>query len=215
MNVPLILGVDWLCKYQAIIDFKRYMLILQVKDTIIQIQFNERASTESSYESLQIKIEGKPNSAFDIEDFEWEVYHCDLNSDFETEVQNKCYTSEALSDKEKTELGLLLREYKTVFSDNPGCIKDYICRLKIKENKPFFKKPYLIPSELKEAAAREIDKMVEQRIIERSLSAFNNPLWVVKKANGGVRLVLDARELNKIIEMECDHQFLWKRYYLG
>ena len=47
--------------------------------------------------------------------------------------------------------------------------------------------------------------MLENNVIERSNSNFLNPLVVVKKKSGDIRLCLDMRELNSIImkEYEC------------
>ena len=41
--------------------------------------------------------------------------------------------------------------------------------------------------------------MMEGGIIERSVSHYSNPLVVVIKKDGGVRLCLDARKINQII----------------
>lgn len=42
-------------------------------------------------------------------------------------------------------------------------------------------------------------------IIERCISEYSNPLVIVKKKNGKLRLCLDARELNKMMvkDLEC------------
>ena len=51
----------------------------------------------------------------------------------------------------------------------------------------------------KTSGARELDKMLEGGIIERSVSHYSNPLVVVIKKDGRVRLCLDARRINQII----------------
>src|SRR6201990_1239729 len=47
-----------------------------------------------------------------------------------------------------------------------------------------------------------IDKMMKLDMIERSTSSWNCPVLLLKKSDGGVRFVYDARELNKITEAE-------------
>ena len=45
----------------------------------------------------------------------------------------------------------------------------------------------------------ELDKMIKGGIIERSVTHYSNPLVVVIKKDGRVRLCLDARRMNQII----------------
>ena len=46
--------------------------------------------------------------------------------------------------------------------------------------------------------------MLEEDIIERSNSSFLNPLLVVRKKTGEIRLCLDMRNLNNLVEKEFD-----------
>lgn len=46
--------------------------------------------------------------------------------------------------------------------------------------------------------------MLEWRVIERSDSPYNNPILSVQKPDGSIRLCLDARRLNTIIEPTRD-----------
>lgn len=43
---------------------------------------------------------------------------------------------------------------------------------------------------------QDIDSMIQWGIIERGQSAYINPLVIVKKKDGSVKLCLDARGLN-------------------
>ena len=56
-----------------------------------------------------------------------------------------------------------------------------------------------MPYSKRRAVQEELDKMMEGGIIERSVSHYSNPLVVVIKKDGGVRLCLDARKINQII----------------
>ncbi|MGX9339113.1 hypothetical protein, partial [Pantoea dispersa] len=57
---------------------------------------------------------------------------------------------------------------------------------------------------LKDAVSKEIQRMMDQGIIQQSTSPYNNPMVMVKKRNGNVRIVLDARKLNTYIVPERD-----------
>ena len=52
---------------------------------------------------------------------------------------------------------------------------------------------------MKEAASKEIQRMILEDIIERSSSPYTSPLVAIPKKDGQVRLCLDARELNKML----------------
>ena len=71
--------------------------------------------------------------------------------------------------------------------------------LKFKDNVNFTKRSYPIAQALKEAAQKEIQRMVMEDIIERSNSPYTSPLVAIPKRDGQVRLCLDARELNKML----------------
>ena len=46
--------------------------------------------------------------------------------------------------------------------------------------------------------------MLNTNVIERSISPHCNPLRVVQKSNGDIRLCLDARFLNAIVEDDLE-----------
>ena len=61
------------------------------------------------------------------------------------------------------------------------------------------RKNYPVPLKLRPSVDHEIDKMLRLGIIEKASSEYCNPLRVVPKKNGQVRLCLDARFINKNI----------------
>ena len=73
------------------------------------------------------------------------------------------------------------------------CIRDsYVCELKIREHSPYMQRSYPVPFSKRRAVQEELDRMLEGDIIERSISPYSNPLVVVNKKDGKVRLCLDA-----------------------
>ena len=61
------------------------------------------------------------------------------------------------------------------------------------------RKSYPTAFSLKEAVRLEIQRLIENDIIELSNSPYTNPIVAVPKKNGAVRICLDAREINKAI----------------
>lgn len=81
----------------------------------------------------------------------------------------------------------------------PGKAKDYTCELVLKGHRPFMYRSYMVPYTKCAAVQREIEKIIAGHIIEESVSAHSNPLGVVMKKDGQVRLRLDTRGINQII----------------
>ena len=61
-----------------------------------------------------------------------------------------------------------------------------------------------MPVRFRDEVDIEIDKMLEDDIIEPSASEFLHPLVVALKLNGDVRVCLDGRQLNSFLQM--DHE---------
>lgn len=105
-----------------------------------------------------------------------------------------------LDDKSSSNLITLIDKYNNLFSNAPGCMQAYHHAVKVIPGNPIVKKNYPVPFALRELVQEEINKMLELGVIERSRSQYCNPLRVVKKKDGAIRLCLDARFVNNVIE---------------
>lgn len=192
INVPLLLGLDWLLKFEVTINFKNKSITGKIEGFEFSVPFLRLGDNPLITDNIKIDTS---------------LTTLCVNKGEENEsnlLKDKAEESSSLSMEQKVDLYRILSKYNKVFSNKPGIIKDYVCEFKVKGNEPFFCKPYPVPFNLKPSVKVEINKMLDQGIIERSNSAFNNPMFVVRKSSGEVRLVLDARTLNKHIEMERD-----------
>jgi len=104
-----------------------------------------------------------------------------------------------LNSNRKNKLEYLLVKHKNIFSDKPGCINSYVHKITLNSSKPFVKRSYPIPIKYRTAVEEEINNMIRDGIIERSVSPYCNPLRVMNKKDGNIRLCLDARFLNEYI----------------
>jgi len=93
----------------------------------------------------------------------------------------------------------LLQNYQHIFQDKPGLHTFFSYKFNVKNHEPYKIKPYPVPFSRRPAVEKEINKMIKWGVIERSDSPYNNPLVTVVKADGSIRLCLDARKLNTII----------------
>ena len=89
--------------------------------------------------------------------------------------------------------------YQHVFSNTPGKIKGYQCKINFREPVDFHRKSYPIAYSLKNEVRTEINRMIAEDIIEYSQSQYTSPIVAIPKKNGKVRICLDAREINKMI----------------
>ena len=98
----------------------------------------------------------------------------------------------------------MLKQFETLFSDKPGCVTNYVHKLKLKTPNPKINQSYPVPYALRDEVEACLNKMLQAKIIEPAISPYCNPLRIVRKSDGTVRPCLDARNLNKHIE--DDHE---------
>ncbi|XP_041972802.1 uncharacterized protein K02A2.6-like isoform X2 [Aricia agestis] len=125
-----------------------------------------------------------------------------LGIHFEIHKLNK--VEKDITEKEfKAKLESLLEEYKDLFVEQIGEIKDYEASFKLKESvKPVFLKPRPVPFALRDMVEKELDRLEEVGILEKvTYSQWGTPIVPVVKPSGQVRLCADYRStLNKNLE---------------
>ena len=111
---------------------------------------------------------------------------------------------EGMTRQEEEKLHELIEEYSEVFSEVPMLTTVYEHSILVSDPTKVIRRTYPIPMRYEEEVELEIRRMIENGVIERSNSNFLNPLVVVKKKSGEIRLCLDMRELNSIVLKEYD-----------
>ena len=81
-------------------------------------------------------------------------------------------------------------------------IKDFECRLFLKDNcQPVFNKARPVPFHLRDKIDESLQEMIDQNIISRiKYSEFAFPIVPVLKSNGKVRICVDFKKLNNIMQ---------------
>ena len=103
----------------------------------------------------------------------------------------------------------IYEKYRHVFSEVPGKIKNYQCKIQFKEPVEFHKKSYPIAYSLKEAVRAEINRMINNDIIEYSQSPFTSPIVAIHKKNGHCLLYTSTingriEQVNETINQKVD-----------
>lgn len=204
LTVSIILGMDWLTECKAEINCGDSVVSFENEGLKGCVNFDglivgnghlvghlkvKCMTIRTGYDELQLNL-GYKNEGD--------------GSGIMEELKEQMNKVEGLEDWQKEELREVLWVNREVFSNRPGKVKNFECKLDIKPHEPFSKKPYSIPFGLREEVYKEIDRMVECGVLERSNSEYNSPLIVVKKKDGSVRVVIDARMLNTIVRREND-----------
>ena len=143
----------------------------------------------------------------DLFDHEMEqIEMCALSNGEETnyleELQQLTDSMTYLDDYQKTLFYNKLSRYEKLFTFKAQPAGKYQHRIRLKKPDAFVRKSYPIPFAYRDRVTLTIEKMLDLGIIERSESSFCNPLRIVEKKNGEIRLCLDARFLNDQVESD-------------
>ena len=157
----------------------------------------------------EIKIKNFRPKTRKLEEFE--LYHLEKNS-ISLDRVNKLLdviNISTLNKEEKDSIQKICAKYADVFLlENDPVTVTNICKESItlkQDTKPVYVKPYRLPHFQKAEIDKQIDKMLQDGIIEETKSNWSSPILIVpKKADVGGnkkwRLVIDYRCLNKSIE---------------
>jgi hypothetical protein len=109
-----------------------------------------------------------------------------------------------LDPKRAKHITTLVDEYSCVISDKPGLTNLCVHHISVKPAVlPIRQKQYRISPKHQAILRGEIDKLLNEGVIEPSSSEWSSPVILVPKPGGAVRCVLDLRAVNKVIVDEC------------
>ena len=108
-----------------------------------------------------------------------------------------------LATNQTEELQELLGKFKDVFQTLPGHTNLAEHRILVEDVVPVRLSPYRIPHAYRETVRAELKEMLDHGVIERSASDWASPLVTVGKKDGGLRLCVGYRRLNKKSKMNA------------
>ena len=115
------------------------------------------------------------------------------NSDI---LYEKVQEIKILNKYQKNQLQAVLERNREVFSQRLGLCKTYVHHFEVNDLTPYEYRSRPIPSSMIEDVNKTIQKMLDDHVIEPADSSFINPLCIVRKPSGEVRITVDARKLN-------------------
>ena len=103
-----------------------------------------------------------------------------------------------LSTEQVRELQSLTSQYSDIFSDCPGDSNLAEHHIDLTSDVPVRQTQYPVPYAMQASLKEELQQMEEMGIIRKSSSPYSSPVVVVKKKDGGNRICVDFRRLNKV-----------------
>lgn len=200
LSMPCIWGWDFLRDKFMIIDLREGVCRLFHEDKWIIIKLIRRVELNRKFcqriycDTVALKI------PFIQDEYLINSLSIDDVTSISDQIQTKVSESEYLTDSQRLGLKQVLEKYVEVFDRKPGVIKDYEYQMDVYPHQTYCRASYSVPWSKKEAVSKEIKKMLDWGIIEHSNSPYSSPIIAVMKADNSVRLVLDARDINKIIK---------------
>lgn len=218
---PVILGVDTMSMLEMEINFKENNATMNLNNECISIKFEDVSKDgikcniiERSHVNDDLYSEENDSNMFNndlivhnpedmLEDYppmtDEEIFSENL-------VRRTIQENNQLNLREQEKLIHLILEYQHIFSNQPGRCNKYAHPIEVTNHQSFKCQTYPVPLKYQDAVAKEIERMEQENIIERSRSPYVNPIIPVIKKTGEIRLCLDARKINEIItpDYECN-----------
>ncbi|KAB0803020.1 hypothetical protein PPYR_05206 [Photinus pyralis] len=194
---PVIIGNDLLRSWCAKVDLGAQQVFLKINDkwvAVPEIKHSHELTNQGSLEMRPIK-----HKAIQLLCVEEGVNYGPSDEQLSA-VVDQC----KLSSSEKIVFRELLEEHRTLFSEKPGRTQSYAHEIRLKDKREFFKKQYPVALAHREAIQNQLNLMVQWGVIQRCATPYINPIMTTLKKDNSVRVCLDARHLNSVMEREYE-----------
>jgi len=175
----VILGMDWLNQYQAIIDC------------------NQKTLTLTTFEGERIRYKGGDSTS--TIPLISSTKACKLISKGCTAYL--CAVEVSNTQEPDLKRIPVVRDFPEVFQEVPGLPPDREIEFAIEllpGTTPISKAPYRVaPTELVELK-KQLQELLDKGLIRPSVSSWGAPVLFVRKKDGSLRLCIDYRELNRV-----------------
>lgn len=180
---PVILGFDWLVANKAILNL-------------------EHANKRGLYICIKDKEEFLP---FPISYTQKEIREIQINKPIDAlaYIQN-IKPGVSISSTELSKLKEVLSNHKPVFTKTLGRCNRYTHDIKMAAHTPHIKRSYPVPYAYRKKMEDKLAEMEKDGIISREATPYSSPLTYTFKSDGSLRVLLDAREINKYMIAESE-----------
>lgn len=132
------------------------------------------------------------------------ISRIDVENTFLRDVEVIASEIPGITEREREVFAQVMSKFEYLFSEKNCGAKVTPYQIRVKPHKVPVFKTYSIPIAHRKKVSCKIQKMLEARVIEKCNVSYCNPIRIVIKSDGTVRICLDARFINVIIE--SDHE---------
>lgn len=177
---PMIIGFDWMLQHKVSINLQddQRCLLIETKDGILQANLINETNRSTELNLVQSE-------------------HLEING-------TKIKTGGSLEFNDLKRLEMLLQEHKELFTTDLGKANCYQHEIKMVEHPPIIKRSYPIPYAYRTKLEEKLQEMTAMGIISRSTTPYSSPLTFTLKRDKSIRVLLDAREINKYMVAETE-----------
>lgn len=181
----LILGFDWMNQKGVTIKLDRSEkgLIIPLEGIRHLIRFREPEVIDNSKKTGEIRME--------------------IDKTLDEKLQ-ELETGTEIGFDGREKLMVLLSKYKDLFSSKLGRANCYQHHIEMAPHSPIVKRSYPVPYAYRERVEEKLRELESQEIISRSATPYCSPLTFTLKRDGSIRVLLDAREINKYMVSETE-----------
>ncbi len=212
-GLDCILGVDWMRSVDAKIDVKSGNLSIRGKDgKLFCISPRLQAKKSISPPRRAVNLITKKQ-------FKKLMKRSEIEEAYLIEIHKKCVRPK-VEDKHvmeihKTELAAELKEliskYPEVYPETPKLfgapkqrnISHPVMRIDTGSCDPIKQKAYPLSPELQKELGKQIQELLQAKLIRPSSSPWGSPVLFVKKKDGTYRMVIDYRKLNGVTKSDA------------
>lgn len=109
---------------------------------------------------------------------------------------------QALSENQRKMLNGFLQEHEGIFAQGGDATPFAEHCIDVGDHSPIYVPPYKVPANKKPLLKAELERLLEENIIEECESPWGAPTVLVPKKDGGIRVCVDYRRLNAITKSD-------------
>jgi transposase InsO family protein len=102
-----------------------------------------------------------------------------------------------------SELDRLLRGFPALFSETLGTVKGMVCHIDLTDSTPVRSRPYQCSPPRMQILRDLVQDLLDKGVVRKSYSQYASPAFLVPKPNGGQRMVVDYRLVNRKIVFDA------------
>ncbi|XP_043481228.1 uncharacterized protein LOC122510544 isoform X2 [Leptopilina heterotoma] len=213
----VLVGINWLLKFKCMIDIENQKIQIAgnfLPESLVTFKMSEKReincrivtatneyNNDRENSNSEQEIDGYNIQERSSNDIESEQVSYNME-EFAQEIDEYLFKLKSFDKASKQKIKDILIKYRRVFSKRPGCTNVYEHRITLEKQKTIVRKSYPVALSRRDAVRKAIHYMLGLGILEISYSDCCNPLRIVFKKNGDVRLCLDARFINVCIKSD-------------